>query len=252
MGSFPTSFFAFPLNLILLLGWILCCAMLYIRYSKSLAVRWMMSPMATVLSITFFVIFCLCIGFTGDRTLAMSWVSFLLMLFLQTVLLFVIMRGWCIRHADGRRKVRWRFILLHVGMLIALGASFWGAPDKQTLRMKVFEGVPVREAYHMDGRQIWLPYEIVMKRAGSDGSTVSSVTLEIGGTTVETAVNKPYSKTISEDIYLVGYHCNANDDTKYCILEIAKDPWKILKYVGIYMLLAGALLLFLNGPTRSK
>ena len=137
MWSFPADFFAFPLNLIFMVIWVVGCAMLWKHCRKSLAVRFLLSPFATFVSIGLFLCLCLVVGFTGWRWLASSWISFVVALLLQTVLLFVIMRGWRRQTATGARlgSVRWRFLMLHVGLLLTVGSAFWGAPDNQTMRM---------------------------------------------------------------------------------------------------------------------
>lgn len=245
MGGFPTSFFAFPLNLILLAGWILGCSLLWSHCRKSLIVRFFLSATGTILSVSAFLVVCLVIGFTGNRDIASSWVFVCIMLLLQTVLLFVIMRGWREQTATGARlgAIRWRFLLLHLGMLVALGSSFWGASDVQTLRMKALADTPIREAYHMDGKQEWLSYDIVLK--DFDQASYEALA-EVDGEAAKIGVNHPYSRTLCEDVYLMGY------DESGCVLEIVREPWKYGVIVGVAMLLAGALLLFIRGPQRQR
>lgn len=245
MGGFPTSFFAFPLNIILLVGWILGCSLLCKHCRKSLIVRFFLSATGTIFSVSAFLVACLVIGFTGNRGLASSWVVVCIMLLLQTVLLFVIMRGWREQTATGARlgAIRWRFLLLHLGLLVALGSAFWGAPDVQTMRMKALADMPVREAYHMDGKQEWLSYDIILK---DFDQTSYEAFVEVDGKTAKIRVNHPYSRTLCEDIYLMGY------DESGCVLEIVREPCKYGVIAGIAMLLAGALLLFIKGPQRQR
>lgn len=245
MGGFPTSFFAFPLNVILLSGWILGCLLLWNHCRKSLIVRFFLSTTGTIFSVSAFLIACLVIGFTGNRDIASSWVFVCIMLLLQTVLLFVIMRGWREQTPTGARlgAVRWRFLLLHLGLLVALGSAFWGAPDVQTMRMKALADMPTQEAYHMDGKPEWLSYDIVLK--DFDQSSYEAL-VEVDGKVAKIKVNHPYSRTLCEDVYLMAY------DESGCVLEIVREPWKYGTMAGIAMLLAGALLLFLRGPQRQR
>ena len=180
-------------------------------------------------------------------------------LLLQTVLLFVIMRGWRRPTATGARlgAIRWRFLLLHVGLLVAVGSAFWGAPDVQTLRMKAYVGVPSQEAYFMDGRQTWLPYEVVLQdfdvqQYDNGVPSAYKATVEVDGESVEIEVNDPYARGFGEDVYLVGYDAAMGSDSSYCILEIVREPWKCMTVTGIIMLLIGALLLFIGGPDRRR
>ena len=257
MFTFPADFFAFPLNLIFMVLWVVGCVLLWNHCRKSIIVRFLLSPAATFISIGLFLLLCLVIGFTGCRSLAVSWVSFIVSLLLQTVLLFVIMRGWRARTASGAHlgSVRWRFLLLHVGMLTVVGSAFWGAPDVQTLRMKAFAGEASREAYYMDGRQTWLPYDIVLEDfdvqeyPGGVPAAFRAVAL-VDGVSAEIEVNHPFTRRFGEDVYLVGYDAAAGSESSYCILEIVREPWKYVTVVGIVMLLAGALLLFIGGPSK--
>ena len=69
-------------------------------------------------------------------------------------------------------------------------------------------------------------------------------------TTLE--VNHPHSYRLGEDIYLTGYDTRNVGNTRYCILQIVRQPWKYVMVTGILMMLAGAVLLFINGPKKAK
>lgn len=259
MWAFPSDFFAFPLNLIFLAVWVAGCVLLWNHCRKTLLVRFFLSPFATFLSIGLFLALCLVIGFTGMRSLAGSWISVVISLLLQTVLMFVIMRGWRMQTASGARlgSVRWRFLMLHVGLLITVGSVFWGAPDTQTLRMKAYVGVPNQEAYSMDGMRVWLPYEVTLQdfdvqQYDNGVPSAYKATVEVDGVVADIEVNDPYARGFGEDVYLVGYDAAMGADSSYCILEIVREPWKYLTVAGIVLLLSGALLLFIGGPDNKR
>ena len=257
MWAFPADFFAFPLNLIFMVMWVVACSLMWTHCSKTLFVRFLLSPFATFVSIGLFLGLCLVVGFTGWRWLAASWISFVISLLLQTVLLFVVMRGWRAKTASGARlgAIRWRFLMLHVGLLVVVGSAFWGAPDTQTMRVKALAGEACREAYFMDGRQTWLPYDIVLEDfqvqeyPGGVPSAFSAKVV-VDGESSEIRVNDPYSRSFGEDIYLVGYDAAAGSSSSYCIFEIVREPWKYVMTLGIVMLLAGAVMLFIGGPSK--
>lgn len=244
------TFFAFPLNLILAVLWLTAIFYLYRHAGNSRPVRWLLSSQATVISISLFVLFCLFIGITGKRETVSSWPFVAVMFFLMTVLFFVIIRGW--KHGD---KVRWRFLLNHAGLLLALSSAFWGAPDSQTMKLQAYKDISTREAYRPDGSRVWLSYEIELKDLEAEyheNGTPSSfiATLKIGEDVEQTLrVNHPYSRTLSEDIYLSGYD---TDQEKYCVIQIVKEPWKYPALAGILMMLAGAMLLFIQGPLKKE
>lgn len=253
MGSFPTYFFAFPLNVILAVIMVIAVASLYANAPKSLFVRFMLSRSATILSLTLFLGICLVIGFTGNRELVQSWIFIIIVFNLLTVLLFVILRGWRRRNSNGVVIVRWRFLLLHLGLLLALGSGFWGAPDSRTLRLQLFEGTQSNEAYQMDGKSVWPPYQICLNGVEIDTwdngvPSYTAANIVVDGKEVTVSVNHPYTKRLGEDIYITAYGDAEDGHRAYCILQIVKEPWKYGMAAGIFMLLAGALLLFLNGP----
>ena len=245
MGGF-WSFFAFPLNLLLALLWLVGWGWLWKNRPQSAAVRFLMSPSATVSSIVLLLASCLWIGFSGERAFVESVVFVLVLLYVQTVLLLVTMRGW--RRPQG--QVRWRFLLLHAGLLLAVGSGFWGAPDSSELRLALSRGEESETAYHMNGNVTGLGYRIKLhdynvEYAVSGAPSAYEAQLVIDDAEpVRLAVNDPYGVSIGEDIYLASVSDN------YCVLQIVREPWRYFALAGILMLLAGAFMLFIKGPRR--
>lgn len=243
------SFLAFPLNAILCLLWAVAVYLLWKNARNSKLVKFLLSPTTVFISIALFASACLLIGFTGKRNITVSWTFILILLFFQTVLAMVILRGW--------RKGRIRFKLLHAGLLLAAASAFWGAPDTQTYRVRLhrhsenIKPVPMTEAYRMDGSRVWLDYNIclddfVYETSDSGVPVAYNAYVTIDGKPVELRVNHPYSRRFGEDIYLTGY----DDVSGSCVLQVVYEPWKYTALAGIFMMLAGALLLFLKGPQK--
>lgn len=256
-GGFPVGFFAFPLNVVILTLWLVCALWLWNSRKKSLLVSYLLSPSATFSSILMLVAACLYMGFSGNRSFSSSWVFVAIVIYLQTVLMFVILRGWREATPTGARlgPVRIRFVLLHLGMLIALSSAFWGSPDSRTLRMKVMEGIPSNEAYAMDGSPEFLDYELELKDFDLqtyDNGMPSVYTAEIlvAGKAAVLKVNHPFRAAFGENIYLSSYDAEAGSESDYCILQIVREPWKGVTLAGMVMMLAGALLLFIAGPRK--
>jgi hypothetical protein len=256
-GGFPVSFFAFPLNLICMLLWLLIMLGLWKTLRKSLFIRYMLSPNATFSSILLVMAACLFMGFTGWRSIAVSWVFVALLLYLQTVLLFVLLRGWRDATPTGARlgSVRWRFVLLHGGLMLMIASAFWGRPDSQTMRMKIHEGSAAVEVYRMDGTPTFLDYEVELKdfrmeKYETDVPSDFSADVLVDGKPVTLRVNHPYSVNLSEQIYLSGYDVAAGADSDYCILQVVKEPWKYGIVAGVVLTLLGAMLLFIAGPKK--
>ena len=254
MGSFPVELIAFPLNLVLFLLWAFVQVVLWKSRRKSTFVRFMLDPGATYVAIGLFLVFCLVVGITGYRWLTGTWPFVAFMLYFQTVLAFVIMRGWREATATGARlgAVRWRFLFLHAGLLLALASAFWGAPDSDELKLQAFRDVSVSEAYREDGTVRWLDYSLTLEdfdvAYGADGvpSDYTAV-VRIGDETVRLRVNHPYSVNFGEDVYLSGYDVDGGD---YCVIQIVREPWRYGALAGMIMMITGAFMLFIGGPRR--
>lgn len=245
MGQFWT-FFAFPLDLLLAILWFGGWMWLWKSRSGSRAVRFMLSPAATVSALVLLLCACLWIGFSGFREFVQSLPFVVMLLYLQTVIFLITLRGW--RRPGG--EVRWRFLLIHAGLLLALGAGFWGAPDSSEMRVALTEGEVTQKAYLMNGRVSGLGYELSLedfKIEKSDDGRPSyyEAWVSVGGSkAVQITVNHPYSVRFGEDIYL------ASASETGCVFQIVREPWRYFALAGILMLLAGAFLLFIKGPRR--
>ena len=239
MTGVSIDIFAFPLNVILLLIWIGAVITSWRNARQSAFVRFMLRPAATITAIAITLIFSLIIGITGYTSLVTSCAFIFVLLYFQTVLAYVILRGW---RRNG--NVRWRFIFLHFGLLLAVASSFWSAPDNMTYRTKAVKDMPVSEVYTADGRREWLEYEIELKGLDSERADVV-----VDGHRVNLEVNHPYSVSLAETVYLTGIDKKYGDS---CVLQIVYEPCRYVTLTGIVMMLIGAMLLFINGPRKRK
>lgn len=240
------SFFAFPLNLLLAVLWTMGWVWMWKSCPQSKVVRFLLSPAATVLAFCLLTASCLWLGISGDRDFTQSVIFIVILLFVLTVLLLITVRGW--KTPSG--VIRWRFLFVHAGLLIAVGSGFWGAPDSLEMRVVLERGQQTRAAYTMDGDMTGLGYEIRLEdyvaEFSDDGKPVhyeASVSID-GGAPVLLHVNDPYSVKIGEDVYL------ASVSARHCVLQIVREPWRYFALAGILMLLGGAFMLFINGPRR--
>lgn len=240
------TFFAFPLNLFLAAIWAVGWGLLWKNHRECAPIRFLLSPSATISSLILLVAACFWIGLSGNREFAQSIVFIVVLLYVQTVLFLVTLRGW---RREGK-GIRWRFLLIHAGLLLALGSGFWGSPDSLEMRMYCAQGQTVHEAYLFDGSRQVLDYELTLEHSKaeycSDGKPVhyEAVVLIDDGKPERITVNHPYNVKYGEDIYLINVSENG------CILQIVREPWRYFALAGIVMLLVGAFLLFIKGPRR--
>jgi hypothetical protein len=242
VGDFPMWLFAFPMNLLLGVLWLALVVEGYRRRTTSVAVQYLLSTEATYLALAISAVIAVVLGLQREPSTS-SWPVVGGGLFVLTILTLVILRGW--RNGGG---VRWRFLVTHCGLWIALMAMFLGAPDKQIWRMQL-SCTPSREAINERGESAFLDYELKLTdfkvERSEDGSPKRfNATIEVDGKVVDVEVNSPYSPKYGEDIYLVSYAPEG------CVVQIVREPWKVVSAVGIAMLLLGAMMLFLQGFKR--
>lgn len=248
MGDFPVGFFAFPMNVVVAALWLLALTELYRRRRESAVAKYMLSMWATYLSLALAVVCGVVAGVIAELP-TRKWWFVAALLFVMSHLVLVTLRGW--RNAEG---VRWRFLLNHAGLLLALGAGFWGAPDVEELRLPLVEGRPTSDAYVSDGRSVPLGYEMSLldfEAAYYDNGTPSdfAARVAIAGEEVTLRVNSPYRYRWGEDIYLVNYEKDLAGRTR-CIVQVVRDRWATIIAAGVAMMLVGALLMFLQGARK--
>jgi hypothetical protein len=222
--------------------WLVACYLLYKHRETSALAQSLLSTRATWLSLAAMVATGLYLGLQSQPN-STAWPIVLGILFTLTHLLLITMRGW--RTAKG---IRWRFTLLHAGLIIALGAGFWGSPDRVQLRT-MLQDKPVNHAYHLDSTLTNLDYTMQLEECNTEYNTSGMPThfeakVGIDNEIVTLKVNHPYNRTFGEKIYLV----SINQEHGYCIVEIVREPWQWASLAGIILILAGAVMLFIRGP----
>lgn len=249
-GTFPLELFAFPLNIFVMLLWLVLLGDLYRRRSSSAIAQYMLSMRATWLSLLLMAGVGILLGLQS-KPASTSWFVVVSLLFTLSHLWLVILRGW--RNKQG---IRFRFILTHLGLWLALSAGFWGAPDRVEWRMAVDEAEAMDRGFNQAWQPVVLDYTMQLLDFEVDyydnGTPASyNAKMDIDGEEIALQVNKPYNRNWYETIYLVS-HGNTPDTGVYCIVEIVREPWRWLSATGIVMLMLGAVMLFLRGPQHIK
>lgn len=268
VGNFPLPFLAFPLNVVFAVLWIFLLWKLYKEGGVLKVTRLLSSYRTSIISIVLFICGCLVIGLfpqlsdaeaemrkgiiasLGCYNFMTSWIFITILFILLSNLALITIHAFY-----HRKNARKRFLLNHAGLWLALFAGFFGSSDTQTLRIPLYKDQPAREAYDMNGSSYHLDYEMELLSFQVDyypnGSPSRfAADVRLGNEEALLEVNHPYSYRLGEDVYLTGYDMQRGNETNYCIVQIVRQPWKYITVAGILMMLAGAILLFINGPKR--
>lgn len=242
VGNFPYHIFAFPLNILTLILWLVIIVRAYRNRTSSRIAEFMLSRSATWLSLSIMALTGIVLGLQRVPA-STSWCVVMGLLFVLTHLAFVILRGW--RNNAG---IRLRFILTHVGLWLALGAGFFGAPDREQMRVAI-DSNATNQAYTMAGAVRILPYELRLESLTIEPTNYEA-RVAINDEIVSLRVNHPYNYTLSQKIYLASVS-DANAGAECAIIEIVDEPWQWLSMAGIVMLILGGVLLFVRGPRKT-
>lgn len=250
-GYFPAEAFAFPINVAVLFAALAGLWVLWREKPGGAVCRWLASGNASIALIAAFLICCLILGmkmqdadaasFPGFGNVRRTWWFILISIALMSNLFVVIL---------SRRKKGIRFILNHIGVLLALIGCFFGAPD-HTVSRAIVSGEAVHEAVGENGEIVPLPaamkldgFNVELDQRGNVRNYMALI--DVDGKKVELRVNHPYRISISEDVYLTSYDRD-NPEPQYCIVEVVRQPWKYLIWAGIVMMMAGGILMFARG-----
>ena len=250
-GYFPAEAFAFPINAAVLFATLAGLWVLWREKPGGAVCRWLASGNASIALIAAFLICCLILGmkmqhadavsFPGFGNVRRTWWFILISIALMANLFMVIL---------SRRKKGIRFILNHIGVLVALIGCFFGAPD-HTVSRAIVSGEAVHEAVGENGEIVPLPaamkldgFNVELDQRGNVRNYMALI--DVDGKKVELRVNHPYRISISEDVYLTSYDRD-NPEPQYCIVEVVRQPWKYLIWAGIVMMMAGGILMFARG-----
>lgn len=273
-GYFPASFFSFPVNAAVAALWIALIVYLYAYRRDSRFVRMMLSPGATAAALVATAAGAVVTGIfpqlsrqdaearegiaaaLGCYDFTSSWIFVSVLFLLLTVLGFV-----TVRRVASKGRNRWRFLLNHGGLWLALFAGFAGSADKQVLRMAVPADGETNLAYTQQGQQVYTRESFTMKEFelrlhGNGvpeyyGALVEACRPDGERIPMKLEVNRPFALSFGRDVYLSGYDTKGAE-AGYCVIEIVHQPHKYLVLTGIVMMLAGAVMLFAGGPGRKE
>ena len=266
LGPVEWSLLAWPVNLILLVLLVLVIGVMYALRRKVYTFEWMMHGSAAVPCLSYAAALAILMGLIPQvRGEGVPWLSQMLRFWP-----FVLIWTWMMlisALAALNHLLRWKvkeipFLLNHLGVLIAVVSATLGNADIRKLQMTAFTGEPEWRALdelgmvHEPGLAIEL-HQFTMeeypdhtpKRFASDITVYTEDGKSVRGT-VE--VNKPL-KVNGWKIYQYGYDSFRGAESTYSVFQLVRDPWIFWVYLGIFLMIAGALcLLFFMAPKPVK
>ena len=266
LGPIDWSLPAWPVNLILLILLLGVIGVMYALRRKVYAFEWMMHSGAAVPCLVYAAALTILMGLLPQvRMGGVPWLSQMLQFWP-----FVLIWTWMMvisALAALNHLLRWKvkeipFILNHLGVVVAIVAATLGSADMQTLQLTAFTGEAEWRAVDETGRMVEPGIAIELrqftmeeypdhspKRFASDVTVYTKDGKNVSGI-VE--VNKPL-KVNGWKIYQYGYDVMRGSNSSYSVFQLVRDPWILWVYIGIFMMLAGALcLMFFMAPKPVK
>lgn len=277
VGPLEWAVFAAPVNYIILGVLISLIIGLYVLRNRFYAIRFLMTAKAAVPAMVFATLLTAVMGIVqqvpstvapadaiGLTRMLSFWPFILIYLWVTFIVGLVTVRG-----LHRFSIYRLPALVCHIGLFIALTTATLGSADMQRLKMILAVGQPECRVID-ERRQIhdlsvtvelqrfileeYSPTDLpegmppMPKRFASE-VRISTKSGQVYQTTVE--VNKPV-RVGGYDLYQYGYDMEAGAASRISILELVRDPWLPAVYSGIYLLLAGAVLVFITAGNKRK
>lgn len=258
VGPVVWEAFAWPVNGVVLAGFLALIAIVFLLRKRVYAFRFIGTYQAAIPTLMYAVLLTIIMGLTR-QTENGTWLSNMLV-FWPFVLIYVYM-AVILGVTVLRRLNNIPFLLNHLGLFIAMTTATLGNADMQRLKMITMVGEPEWRAMAQNGAIREMPLTIELKQFimetyddGSPKRYASEIQIQTkSGKMIETTVdvNKPV-EVDGWKIYQYGYDTKMGAMSQISILELVSDPWLPLVYTGIYMMLAGAVCMFLKGKKVKK
>ena len=269
LSSGPVDWDAFhwPINGIVLAGVLAFIAIIFLLRKRVYGLQFIGSYKAAIPALVYAVVLTIIMGLTRQEVngtwlnnMLSFWPFVLIYVYVAVILGQIILRriiNCQLSIVNLKRDIP--FLLNHLGLFLALTSATLGNADMQRLKMMTVKGEPEWRALTSQQQIVEMPIAIELKefimetyddgsprRFASDLQILTKTGKNIR-TTVE--VNKPV-EVDGWKIYQYGYDTQMGAMSQYSILELVSDPWLPLVYTGIYMMLAGAVCMFILGGRK--
>lgn len=269
VGPVVWEAFAWPTNGIVLAGFLVIIIGMFLLRKKVYAFRFIGTYQAAIPTLIFAVVLTIIMGLTRQtvdgtwlNNMLTFWPFVLIYVYIAVILGQIILRRILNFHfsiPNLKRDVP--FLLNHLGLFLAMTTATLGNADMQRLKMITVVGEPEWRALTKEGAIHEMPLAIELKKFimetyddGSPKRFASEIQiLTKSGMNIETTidVNKP-AEVDGWKIYQYGYDTQMGAMSQISILELVSDPWLPLVYTGIYMMLGGAVCMFVFGSRRKR
>ena len=270
VGAVAWEAFAWPANGIVLAGFLAIIALIFLLRKKVYAFQFVGTYQAAIPAMVYAVVLTVVMGLTRQQVggtwlnnMLSFWPFVLIYVYITVILGVVTLRrinSLTTTHLSpltthlSPLTSNLAFLLNHLGLFVALTAATLGNADMQRVKMITAVGQPEWRALTQEGAVKEMPIAIELKKfimeSYDDGKPKRYASeiqiLTKTGKNIETTVdvNKPY-EVDGWKIYQYGYDTQMGAKSQVSILELVSDPWLPLVYAGIYMMLAGAVLMTL-------
>jgi len=263
VGPIDWDAFRWPVNGIVLAGFLMLIAVIFLLRKRVYGFQFIGTYKAVIPALVYAIVLTIIMGLTRQtvdgvwlNNMLSFWPFVLTYVYIAVILGQIILRRM-LHFTSGRRDVP--FLLNHLGLFLAMTTATLGNADMQRLKMITMKGEPEWRALTSQQQIVEMPIAIELKefimetyddgsprRFASDIQILTKTGKNIR-TTVE--VNKPV-EVEGWKIYQYGYDTQMGPMSQISILELVSDPWLPLVYTGIYMMLAGAVCMFILGGRK--
>ena len=270
VGPVDWDAYRWPVNGSVLAGFLVTIAIIFLLRKRVYGFQFIGTYKAAIPALVYAVVLTIIMGLTRQRlrvgelssgmevngtwlnNMLSFWPFVLIYVYIAVILGQIVLRRML--HFQWKRDIP--FLLNHLGLFLAMTTATLGNADMQRLKMITVKGEPEWRALTSKQQIIEMPIAIELKefimetyddgsprRFASDIQILTKTGKNIL-TTVE--VNKPV-EVDGWKIYQYGYDTQMGAMSQTSILELVSDSWLPLVYTGIYMMLAGAVCMFILG-----
>ena len=267
-GPVDWNAFRWPVNGIVLAGFLALIAIIFLLRKKVYGFQFVGTYKAAIPALVYAVVLTIIMGLTRQEVngtwlnnMLSFWPFVLIYVYITMILGLTVLRQLKSWAAANFSLFTLHFSLFsHLGLFLAMTTATLGNADMQQLKMMTVKGQPEWRALTSQRQIVEMPFSIELKEfvmetydSGMPKRFASNIIITPNSTltshpsplTSTIEVNKPV-EVDGWKIYQYGYDTQMGAMSQYSILELISDPWLPLVYTGIYMMLAGALLMMLR------